>query len=269
MIKGKMAGIVIGGFTGYLLVNKALNVIRSGMQQMASANMWKNYYKYGKDGNMVPPGYSMHSHTGEDGTPVTVEKDKTKQDASKTAENSPVMDAIAEAIRKSFGGSDEAREAKEGQTEASEAGDICPQDCDACEVEKCPFANLKQDGKITKWDENGKPVAGRYSWEKDKGTELNWAVVHNACKGDTDGDDIQGAMRLREYVKNMRVKGMDDKAIADSLDIPLSELRKRIHEAIVTLRDEEDSAEDNRIQIANDVMGKEKEEENDDHETVD
>ena len=180
MIKGKMAGIVIGGFTGYLLLSKALNVIRSGMNQMASANMWKNYYKYGKDGNMVPPGYSMHSRTSEDGTPVTVEKDKTKQDASKTAENSPVMDAIAEAIRKSFGGSDEAREAKEGQTEASDGNDVfyvCPQNCNTCEVPKCLFENLKQDGKITAWDENGKPIAGRYSWDKDEGTELEWSIT--------------------------------------------------------------------------------------------
>lgn len=216
MIRGKVAGIVIGGFTGFLLINKALNVIHSGMKNAASANMWKNYYKYGKDGNMVPPGYSMHSRTGTDGEPIVVEKNETKQDASKTAVNGSILDAVTEAIRKSFGGADAPEGAKKGQTEASGEDISCPHDCNGCEVEKCPFEHLKQDGVITSWDEDGQPIAGRYSWEKEKGTELNWAVVHNAC-GDTDGD----------------------------------------------------CAEDIRIQIANDVMGKEQEEEQDSHETVD
>lgn len=121
MIKGKIAGIAIGGFAGYLLISKTMNVIRSIVLDVCTANEWKNYYKYGKDGNMVAPGYSMHTHVDGEGNKVTVkDENQTKVNGSQAPLETALKDSVIQAIKDTFDKPDAPKEAVEGQTEASE-----------------------------------------------------------------------------------------------------------------------------------------------------
>lgn len=122
MIKGKLAGLTVGGFTAFLLVNKVLNVTRGIVSDICKANQWKNYYKYGKDGNMVAPGYSMHTHEDEDGNKIIVEDERHKQntDPSQKPVEDVLKDSVIKAINDTFNKDKAPEGAVEGQTEASE-----------------------------------------------------------------------------------------------------------------------------------------------------
>ena len=182
MVKVKAGGIVLGGLAAYLLISKGMNVVGGAVRNICESRKWKNYYKYGKEGNMVPPGYSMHTHENEQGETVEVNDGKQPvkqpQEANKTSTGEAVGRAISDAILKmindTFGTPKAAEGASEGDLEVSEGLKQCPQDCDNCQIEKCPYEGLKYGGKITSWDDNGRPVAGRYPWEK--GEELHWFV---------------------------------------------------------------------------------------------
>lgn len=192
MIKTKIGGIVLGGLAGYLILSKGIGAIERGIRNICVAQQWKNYYKYGKEGNMVPPGYAMHRKSDGEGNIVedntgTVEsmKKPEKEGSSNKEIGGKIVEVIAKAITDVFGGEKAAEGAKNGQTEASES-DICPECCAECKIEKCPYEHLKYDGEITEWKDH-RPVAGRYSWEDDK--ELTWAISENEVNNSNENDD--------------------------------------------------------------------------------
>ena len=53
MIKTKIGGIVLGGLAGYLILVKGSGAMERGIRNICVAQQWKNYYKYGKEGNYV------------------------------------------------------------------------------------------------------------------------------------------------------------------------------------------------------------------------
>jgi hypothetical protein len=222
MVKLKAGGIVLGGFAAYLLLSKGISVVHGCVRSVCESRNWKNYYKYGKEGNMVPPGYSMHTHENENGDTVEVNNGKQPvkqpQEAGKTSTGEALGRAVGEAITKmindTFGAPKAAEGASEGDLEASEGQNICPHDCDNCQVEKCPYETLKNGGKITKWSEDGRPISGCYPW--DEGEELHWWVdrsgeAHSVME-DVDSDD--------ESVKSAQEtgKGTDDNIVQLHVD---------------------------------------------------
>lgn len=180
MIKTKMGGIVIGGLAGYLILSKGIGMIERSIKSICTAREWKNYYKYGKDGNMVPPGYSRHTTTTDNGETVGI--GKTDNDAKAASGDAPVKpektlfsDTLTKVISGLFDEYKAASGANKGQTEASGEENPCPHDCRNCTVEKCPFESMKNGGVISNWDENGNPITGRYRWND--GQDLSWIVV--------------------------------------------------------------------------------------------
>lgn len=177
MIKTKIGGIVLGGLAGYLILSKGIGAMERGIRNICVAQQWKNYYKYGKEGNMVPPGYSMHrSRDGESDTTHSEDVEpikKAKPTTSNNATGAKIAEAIAKVISDAFGVDKAAEEPKKDDLEASES-DICPECCTDCKVENCPYEeHLKHDGEITEWRDH-QPVAGRYPWLE--GQELEWKV---------------------------------------------------------------------------------------------
>lgn len=169
MVKAKVGGIMLGGFAAYMLLSKGIGAVERGVRNICVAHEWKNYYKYGKAGNMVPPGYSMRTNTGE-------------ASASKSVSGDKITEAIVKAVSDAFGLTKREKGASEGQETASEK-DICPEDCKSCTIEECQYANLKYEGEITEWEDH-KPVAGRYPWND--GRELEWHAYKKAVAEEDD-----------------------------------------------------------------------------------
>ena len=163
MVKLKAGGIVLGGIAAYLILSKGLNVAGNCVRNICVAHEWKNYYKYGKEGNMVPPGYASHTRQINDKEEYVVEspeeqaakQKQAKDNTSNKAAGAAVADAIVKAISDVFGWSKSEKEAVEGDSEASES---------TSEAEK-----------VT--DEKVKPIV-----------ELH----PDRDNGDTDGDDVLG-----------------------------------------------------------------------------
>ena len=99
MIKGKIASIAFGGFAGFMLISRAFNLVENSINRICEANKWKNYYKYGGNGNVVAPGYSMHTHKIDDENEVVVEdENQTKKQAAAEDTGKKVADAINNAV---------------------------------------------------------------------------------------------------------------------------------------------------------------------------
>lgn len=160
MIKGKIAGLTIGGLAGYLLISKGFSFMQNCVAYATDASKWKAYYKYGVNADVgkdriscvVPPGYSSCTRDIGNGKELAVEDPKQKKQDSDGKEDASVKDlkaslagALTDAIKEWLKG-------EKGQEEASEG------DSEASEEEKA--------------SEDEKPTSGRYPW------------------GDTDGDDI-------------------------------------------------------------------------------
>lgn len=254
MIKAKVGGIVLGGLAGYLILSKGINMIERCVKHVCTAKEWKNYYKFGKEGNMVPPGYSMT--TGKDGT-------EAGEDGSVSPKNSNIGESIGQMISDAFNGYKAAKEASEGQEKASDE-DICPENCSDCKVEKCPYANLKNDGEITEWNEKHEPVAGRYSWNKEE--DLHWEVIRKEPIEEEEDSPLDKALKFLDYVDNCKDKGMSDAEIAMSLgmDIVSFHTHEKEMEGLLAKRDQE---EDTAIDMADEIQMPPEEETND--ETLD
>lgn len=144
MVNGKIAGIAFGGLAGYLLISKAMNVIRGCVKDVCTASEWKAYYK-DKEGLHVAPGYCQYTRQIDDNHELVVEKtdsrnkESTEENASMESLKGSLSDAIAKVIDDWIKNRKRAEEASEGEIEASE--------------------------KVVEYDENGKPVAGRYPFE--------------------------------------------------------------------------------------------------------
>lgn len=139
MIQGKFAGIAIGGLAGYLLLSKGLNVISSCVSNICEERKWKNYYKYGKDGNMVAPGYSSHTHQIDDKTEMVVEDDSQKA-ASQKPSDTPIGASIAKVVDAALDKLKEKEKASEEQTEASSDDAEHGNDTDGDEVVTFPVS---------------------------------------------------------------------------------------------------------------------------------
>ena len=214
MVKVKAGGIVLGGLAAYLIISKGMNVVGGAVRNICESRKWKNYYKYGKEGNMVPPGYSMHTHENENGDTVEVNDGKQPvkqpQEVGKTSTGEAlgraVSDAILKMINDTFGAPKAAEGASEGDLEASEKPFACPRDCDNCSVSKCPHEHLKNGGKITSWDDNGRPMSGCYPW--DKGEELNWWVSDDGTNKAVVEDTVEGNL-VHLRVEDIQVNDVD------------------------------------------------------------
>ena len=126
MVKAKVGGIVLGGLAAYLILSKGLNVVNNCVRNICVAREWKNYYRYGKEGNMVPPGYQMHTHTTENGdnvqvgTPEAIKQEEAKQNgnASQKPLGATIGEAIVKVINEVFPSDKKSEEASEGQEKA-------------------------------------------------------------------------------------------------------------------------------------------------------
>lgn len=210
MVKAKAGGIVLGGLAAYLILSKSIGAISNCVRNICTAHEWKNYYKYGKDGNMVPPGYASHTRQINDNeekvTESPEEQEAQRKQANDNASNKGAGAAIAESIvkaisdifldgkkaegglegrKKAYENVSEPDERNESETESTEKGtdeeeSVCPENCDNCQVKKCPWESVKLDGMITDWDDNGEPVAGEKPWSDHQ--TLHWYVSVEEAK---------------------------------------------------------------------------------------
>ena len=220
MIKTKIGGIVLTGLAGYLILSKGLGAVERCVKNVCVAKQWKNYYKYGKDGNMVPPGYYKHTVTDADGGTVefgdnrAVKENKAKE-AQKKASQTPstgsfgasiakaISDAFIDVMKDKMATEDDSEHAErsEAGSEGSEEGDS---------------------------DEDLKDAQG----------------TDESCQ---ENRPLDKAMKLLEYVQDCRDKGMDNEQIALSLGEDEVSLKRMILEAQETLA-KEDKREDAEIE---------------------
>ena len=177
----------VGGFAAFIVMCKTINMISNCVGKVCAAKKWKNYYKYGKDGNMVPPDYEMHTHEGTNGDysiDTASAESMKKQKTSESRKDSGTI--IAESIAKAV----DAYLNKDKSSKEQSEKDICPKDCMNCtNKEDCPYENLRYNGVITEWSSDGEPIAGRYSWNND-GEYLVWQITEKAEEyTDTESDD--------------------------------------------------------------------------------
>lgn len=168
MMTMKFSGVLITGLAAFLLTNKALNVIDNSTKRLSEASKWKNYYKCWSKGQAtsepIAPGYSVTSSSGmgdTDGDHIIKDpygKDHSVQSDKNRDLANAIVEACKGAVEKSIDSlkkpSETRREASEGQTEASES-DIS-KSTDECKVHEI----------VTEVDDDGNPVAGRYSWKE-------------------------------------------------------------------------------------------------------
>ena len=240
MVKAKAGGIVLGGLAAYLILSKGIGAISNCVRNICTAHEWKNYYKYGKDGNMVPPGYASHTRQINDNeekvTESPEEQEAQRKQANDNASNKGAGAAIAESIVKAisdiFLDGKKEKGALEGQEKASESKDkgtdekhVCPKCCEDCNVKKCPYESVKLDGMITDWDDNGEPVAGEKPWSDHQ--TLHWYVSVEEAKPivelHPDRDDlIDNELKDPLYVESLEngVELADDESedIQDETD---------------------------------------------------
>ena len=130
MLKGTIKGMAMGGLAAYLIIGKGFHTLNRMIDKICDTAKWRSYYRYGKDGNMVPPGYSMRTQPV-DGKETIIEKeDSSAQDKKQGTSSEGLGEAlgkvILDTIKDKLKGTDEAEGASEGQREASEE-DICPE----------------------------------------------------------------------------------------------------------------------------------------------
>lgn len=166
MVNGKIAGIAFGGLAGYLLISKAMNVIHGCVREICTAAEWKAYYK-DKEGLHVAPGYLQYTRKIDDNHELVIEKtdsrnkESTEEKASMETLKASISDAIAKSIDEWIKNRKGAEEASEGETEASE--------------------------KVVEYDENGKPVAGRYPFgNTDFENKVDYPPQFDTAPGDPE-----------------------------------------------------------------------------------
>ena len=105
-------GLAVTGIVGFYLVNKVINFTRQSISEITEASKWKHYYKNGKDGKMVPPGYSRMGVPDDpkqeylddkEAQKRMCEEKEAKKEPSKPTDIVPILNAINEIISKVFG----------------------------------------------------------------------------------------------------------------------------------------------------------------------
>lgn len=112
-IQMKAGGIVLGGLAGYLIMSKAIQAASNCVKNICEARKWKNYYKYGKNWDAVPPGYEIRTTT-------TDKTEEGRSNASSDAVGSVLTSVFKKAVESFAEGVEAVKNASEGQTEASE-----------------------------------------------------------------------------------------------------------------------------------------------------
>lgn len=157
----------MAGLAGYLILDKALNVVKLGIKEVCEASKWRAYYKHGKD-DVVPPGYRStvrkiddeHEFAIED--PKQVNPDGTDKHTEGPQESpaASLVNSVNKAVNDWLDKADERREAKKREREAS--GEV-----------------------VSEYDENGKPIAKRYSYTGDTdGDNILWMDVNKSTAGE-------------------------------------------------------------------------------------
>lgn len=137
MVKMKAGGIVLGGIAAYLILSKGISAMDRMVRNVCVAHEWKNYYKYGKEGNMVPPGYASHTRqinnneerVTESPEELAAKEKEAQENTSNKGLGAQFAEAIVKAVSDVFTGSDKAKTDAEGQETVSEE-DICHEDGD-------------------------------------------------------------------------------------------------------------------------------------------
>lgn len=128
----------VGGLAAYLIIGKLVNTFNRTVQNVCEASKWKAYYRYGC-GNMVPPGYSSHTHKINDDEELVVEdesqvKKPEKPNASTSDLGAAIADSIIKVIRDKLHMPEAAEGPLEGEIEASEDEDYDIPNPDAIHV---------------------------------------------------------------------------------------------------------------------------------------
>lgn len=109
-------GLAVTGIVGFYLVNKVINFTRQSISEITEASKWKHYYKNGKDGKMVPPGYSRMTVPDDPKQEYLDDKEaqkrmreekEAKKEPSKPTDIVPVLNAINDLVSKIFGAKSE------------------------------------------------------------------------------------------------------------------------------------------------------------------
>jgi len=105
-------GLAVTGIVGFYLVNKVINFTRQSISEITEASKWKHYYKNGKDGKMVPPGYSRMNVPDDPKQEYLDDKEaqkrmreekEAKKEPSKPTDIVPILNAINEIVSKVLG----------------------------------------------------------------------------------------------------------------------------------------------------------------------
>ena len=238
MVKAKAGGIILGGLAGYLILSKGINMLSGMVKNVCTAREWKNYYKYGKEGNMCPPGYYKHTTVKEDGTKEEYgtqeaqrrDAEEAQKKASQTASDGSfgasfakaIVDAFADGLKDKMGSKGPEKgnsEASEGSHNDAEPYDkvFCPKDCVNCDVphEKCPFKSSKPEGGIiTEW-KDGEPVAGRYPWTKDGMTQCNWKLETMPDREDIQNNEDDNPLYVETLEDGVKAVTPEEAAALD------------------------------------------------------
>ena len=124
MLRGKVMGIAIGGFAGYIILCKLINSTERAVSKICDAAKWRAYYKHGAE-NTIPPGYCRTSRTlGNDDTP----DDVVPSDMNKRNETKNIAKKIVNDIFETIG------TIKNGEKkEPAEEVPVCNED-DMCDI---------------------------------------------------------------------------------------------------------------------------------------
>ena len=215
MIKFSGKGLVLGGIAGYLILSKCFNTINRTVDKVCDCGKWRSYYRHGKDGNMVPPGYSSHVRPINDYTELVVEKNVSKsgkKGASGEALGEAIGNALSSAIKDKLDSLKEPEEAFQGQREAfkediSSDSEGCDGDCMKCQKEECDVEAEQGDADDSEF---------------------------------IDKDDIhkvKDPQKFLDYVNGCHEKGMSEGEIATSLGMYVSTLRRNISDCLNFLRE--------------------------------
>ena len=215
MIKFSGKGLVLGGIAGYLILSKCFNTLNRTVDKVCDCGKWRSYYRHGKDGNMVPPGYSSHVRPINDNEELVIEKNpgkERKKGASGEALGEAISNAISSAIKDKLDSLKEPEGAFQGQREAfkediSSDSEGCDGNCMHCDKDECEVEAEQGDADDSEF---------------------------------IDKDDIhkvKDPQKFVDYVANCIRQGMSESQIANSLGMYVSDYRKTISQCLDLLRE--------------------------------
>lgn len=215
MIKFSGKGLVLGGIAGYLILSKCFNTINRTVDKVCDCGKWRSYYRHGKDGNMVPPGYSSHVRPINNNEELVIEKNPSKsgkKGASGEALGEALGNAVCSAIKDKLDSLKEPEEAFQGQREAfkediSSDSEGCDGNCMKCQKDECEVETEQGDADDSEF--------------------VNTSVVH----------EVKDPQKFLNYVTNCIRQGMSESQIANSLGMYVSDYRKMISQCLDLLRE--------------------------------